>query len=199
MCYERPDHANFRQYCRLWSWKLSTKTGVDRKRRSPPKPIVADYPLGGASSLLFTKSVRGRILFIVLELFAWSLSRLTFCNVWKCTICYKLLLSNSAQGSTLAMCPLARMHFLGRRASSGHNNSFYAGPRGQWLSDRWQTHMYQFFLLTYRVSPCDGLTYKYFHLDTELFYLRVSSMKTWLTNSIRHVTKLLGLMPKLNN
>ena len=31
------------------------------------------------------------------------------------------------QGSTLAMCPLARMHFLGRRASSGHNNSFYAG------------------------------------------------------------------------
>ena len=45
------------------------------------------------------------------------------------------------QGSTLAMCPLARMHFLGRRASSGHNNSFYAGPRGQWLSDRWQTHV----------------------------------------------------------
>ena len=69
------------------------------------------------------------------------------------------------QGSTLAMCPLARMHFLGRRASSGHNNLFYAGPRGQWLSDRWQTHvaMYQFFMLTYRVSPCDGLTYKYFH------------------------------------
>ena len=26
------------------------------------------------------------------------------------------------QGSTLAMCSLARMHFLGRRASSGHNN-----------------------------------------------------------------------------
>ena len=41
-----------------------------------------------------------------------------------------------SQGSTLAMCPLARMHFLGRRASSGHNNSFYAGPRGQWVSDR---------------------------------------------------------------
>ena len=40
------------------------------------------------------------------------------------------------QGSTLAMCPLDRMHFLGRRASSGHNNSFYTGPRGQWLSDR---------------------------------------------------------------
>ena len=38
------------------------------------------------------------------------------------------------QGSTLAMCPLARMHFF---RSSGHNNSFYAGPRGQWLSDRW--------------------------------------------------------------
>ena len=56
----------------------------------------------------------------------------------------------------------ARMHFLGRRASSGHNNSFYAGPRGQWLSDRWQTHV-PVFLLTYRVSPCDGLTYKYFH------------------------------------
>ena len=42
---------------------------------------------------------------------------------------------DSQQGSTLAMCPLARMHFLGRRASSGHNNSFYTGPRGQWLSD----------------------------------------------------------------
>ena len=28
----------------------------------------------------------------------------------------------SKQGSTLAMCPLARVHFLGRRASSGHNN-----------------------------------------------------------------------------
>ena len=26
------------------------------------------------------------------------------------------------QGLTLAMCPLARMHFLGGRASSGHNN-----------------------------------------------------------------------------
>ena len=37
------------------------------------------------------------------------------------------------QGSTLAMCPLFRMHFLGRRASSGHNNSFYTGPRGQWI------------------------------------------------------------------
>ena len=56
--------------------------------------------------------------------------------------CYTCLLN---QGSTLAMCPLARMHFLGRRASSGHNNSFYAGPRGQWLSDRWQTHVPVFF------------------------------------------------------
>ena len=35
------------------------------------------------------------------------------------------------QGLTLAMCPLARVHFLGCRASSGHNNSFSAGPRGQ--------------------------------------------------------------------
>ena len=26
------------------------------------------------------------------------------------------------QGLTLAMCPLARTHFLGGRASSGHNN-----------------------------------------------------------------------------
>ena len=54
-------------------------------------------------------------------------------------------MKEAIQGSTLAMCPLARMHFLGRRASSGHNNSFYAGPRGQWLSDRWQTHVPVFF------------------------------------------------------
>ena len=40
----------------------------------------------------------------------------------------------SGQGLTLAMCPLARTHFLGGRASSGHNNSFYAGPPAQWLS-----------------------------------------------------------------
>ena len=80
-CSEWPDHANFRQYCRIWSWKLNSKTGGNRKRRSPPKPIVADYPLGGASSLLFTKSLRGRILFIVLELFVWSLSHLTFSNI----------------------------------------------------------------------------------------------------------------------
>ena len=38
------------------------------------------------------------------------------------------------QGLTLAMCPLARTHFLGGRASSGHNNSFYGGPQGQWFS-----------------------------------------------------------------
>ena len=37
----------------------------------------------------------------------------------------------TVQGLTLAMCPLARVHFLGCRASSGHNNSFSAGPRGQ--------------------------------------------------------------------
>ena len=42
--------------------KITTKTRGDRKRRSPPKPVVADYPLGGASELLFTKSVGGRIL-----------------------------------------------------------------------------------------------------------------------------------------
>ena len=82
------------------------------------------------------------------------------------------------------MCPLARMHFLGRRASSGHNNSFYAGPRGQWLSDRWQTHV------------------PVFSVVVSIFIHRVilpvrTSIKTWLTNSIRHVTKL--LMPKLNN
>ena len=45
-------------------------------------------------------------------------------------------LSLSHQGSTLAMCPLDRMHFLGHRASSGHNNSFYTGPRGQWVKKK---------------------------------------------------------------
>ena len=30
--------------------------------------------------------------------------------------------SNLRQGLSLAMCPLARTHFLGGRASSGHNN-----------------------------------------------------------------------------
>ena len=42
-----------------------------------------------------------------------------------CDICQQLgegHTSDYIQGSTLAMCPLARMHFLGRRASSGHNN-----------------------------------------------------------------------------
>ena len=29
---------------------------------------------------------------------------------------------DDVQGLTLAMCPLARTHFLGGRASSGHNN-----------------------------------------------------------------------------
>ena len=86
----------------------------------------------------------------------------------------------------------ARWHFLCRRASSGHNNSFYAGPRGQWLSDRWQTHVPVF---SVDVSPCDGLTYKYFH-PRVILYVR-TSIRTWLTNSIRQVTKL--LMPKLNN
>ena len=37
----------------------------------------------------------------------------------------------NVQGLTLAMCPLARVHFVGCRASSGHNNSFSTGPRGQ--------------------------------------------------------------------
>ena len=75
----------------------------------------------------------------------------------------------AVQGSTLAMCPLARMHFLGRRASSGHNNSFYAGPRGQWLSDRWQTHVQVFSVDVSRVAV------QWFDLQvfssTELFYL----------------------------
>ena len=39
-------------------------------RLNCPKTIVADYPLGGAPSLVFTKSVGGRIVFMVLELFA---------------------------------------------------------------------------------------------------------------------------------
>ena len=67
------------------NWKLNTKTRGDRKQRSPPKPVVADYPLGGASSLLFTKSVGVESCFIkkliVVELFAWSLRRLTFSNI----------------------------------------------------------------------------------------------------------------------
>ena len=75
------------------------------------------------------------------------------------------------QGSTLAMCPLVRMHFLGRRASSGHNNSFYAGPRGQWLSDRWKTHVPVFSVDVSRVAV------RWFDLQvfssTELFYLCV--------------------------
>ena len=37
------------------------------------------------------------------------------------------------QGLTLAMCPLARTHFLGGRASSGHNNWFSTGPVGQYF------------------------------------------------------------------
>ena len=69
------------------------------------------------------------------------------------------------------MCPLARMHFLGRRASSGHNNSFYAGPWGQWLSDRWQTHVPVFSVDVSRVAV------RWFDLQvfssTELFYMCV--------------------------
>ena len=100
----------------------------------------------------------------------------------------------SSQGSTLAMCPLARMPYLGRRASSGHNNSFYAGPRGQWLSDRWQTHV--------PVFSVDVSRSALLWFDLQVFSSTVilpvrTSIKTWLTNSIRHVTKL--LMPKLNN
>ena len=105
-----------------------------------------------------------------------------------------IILKYVLQGSTLAMCPLARMHFLGRRASSGHNNSFYAGPRGQWLSDRWQTHV--------PVCSVDVSRVAVRYLTYSIFMHRVilpvrTSIKTWLTNSIRHVTKL--LMPKLNN
>ena len=98
------------------------------------------------------------------------------------------------QGSTLAMCPLARMHFLGRRASSGHNNSFYAGPRGQWLSDRWQTHVPVFFC--WRIACRRAMVWlTVFHSHS--YSTMRTSIKTWLTNSIRHVTKL--LMPKLSN
>ena len=39
-------------------------------RLNCPKTIVADYPLDGAPSLVFTKYVCGRIVFMVLELFA---------------------------------------------------------------------------------------------------------------------------------
>ena len=36
---------------------------------------------------------------------------------------FKIMLrAKGSQGLTLAMCPLARTHFLGGRASSGHNN-----------------------------------------------------------------------------
>ena len=78
--------------------------------------------------------------------------------------------------------------------SSGHNNSFYAGPRGQWLSDRWQTHVPVFSVDVSRVAV------RWF--DLQVFSSTVilsvhTSIKTWLTNSIRQVTKL--LMPKLNN
>ena len=68
------------------------------------------------------------------------------------------------------MYPLARMHCLGRRASSGHNNSFYAGPRGQWLSDRWQTH-------TVFSVDVSRVAVRWFDLQvfssTELFYMCV--------------------------
>ena len=80
---------------------------------------------------------------------------------------------------------------------SGHNNSLYAGPRGQWLSDRWQTHVPVFSVDVSRVAV------RRFDLQvTSIFIHRVilpvrTSIKTWLANSIRHVTKL--LMPKLNN
>ena len=103
--------------------------------------------------------------------------------------------SHLHQGSTLAMCPLARMHFLGRRATTIHFMLARGASGFQIGGKRW----YQFFLLTYRVSPCDGLTDKYFHPQKRhrvILYVR-TSIKMWLTNSIRHVTKL--LMPKLNN
>ena len=83
--------------------------------------------------------------------------------------------------------------------SSGHNNSFYAGPRGQWLSDRWKTHVgpTSFFLLT----TCAAVRWIDLQV-TSIFIHRVilpvrTSIKMWLTNNIGHVTKL--LMPKLNN
>ena len=77
--------------------------------------------------------------------------------------------------------------------SSGHNNSFYAGPRGQWLSDRWQTHAPLF-----SVDVCRRTMVWLPSIFIHIVILPVrTSIKTWLTNNIRHVTKL--LMPKLNN
>ena len=38
-CYERPDHAAsgpFRQYCRMWSWQLNTKTILRRSQTEIP-------------------------------------------------------------------------------------------------------------------------------------------------------------------
>ena len=80
------------------------------------------------------------------------------------------------QGSTLAMCPLARMHVLGRRASSGHNNSFYAGPRGQWLSDRWQTHVPVFSVDVSRAGV-RWFDLQYFHPQS--YSTMRTSIKTW--------------------
>ena len=56
-----------------------------------------------------------------------ALRRLLYCNVLYCTSRALTHGHDSTwtiiiQGLTLAMCPLARTHFLGGRASSGHNN-----------------------------------------------------------------------------
>ena len=72
------------------------------------------------------------------------------------------------QGSTLAMCPLARMHFLGRRATTIH---FMLARGASGFSDRWQTHVPVFSVDVSRVAV------RWFDLQvfssTELFYLCV--------------------------
>ena len=67
------------------------------------------------------------------------------------------------QGSTLAMCPLARMHFFRSSGQFGPQQFILCWPEGPVAFRSVANACTSFFLLTYRVSPCDGLTYKYFH------------------------------------
>ena len=79
--------------------------------------------------------------------------------------------SSSGTGLDIGYVPAGPHAFFRSSASSGHNNSFYAGPRGQWLSDRWQTHVPVFSVDVSRVAV------RWFDLQvfssTELFYLYV--------------------------